>query len=208
MTKAGMILGIPAALSYLLAMLGDVSSAEAQRYRPTQPVTFYAAPNGVDASNNCLSQANPCTPPGAHSVAFRDWDFASSSCTIRLAPGTYSGTAATVAIAGQYVGTHLCQVYGHVDAQGNCIDRTAVVLDVPAGQAAFDVQDLMMTSVACLTVQGENAIGFFGRQHVIIDLADINCGRHRHLCIPHQVRCSKLCAVDLDFRRPGHICQR
>jgi hypothetical protein len=172
MTKAAMTLGIPAALSYLLVCLG-CEPAAAQRYRPTQPVTFYAAPNGVDAGNNCLSQASPCTPQGAHSVALRDWDFSRSSCTIRLADGVYTRG---VSIAGQYVGTHLCQVYGHVNSVDVCADAGAVVFDVPAGNI-WDIQDGMMTSIACLTVQGENAIGFYGRQHVVVDLSYINCSK-------------------------------
>src|SRR6266542_6693633 len=156
----------------LIAAL-SVGVAEAQRLRSSSPVTFYAAPNGVDVGNDCLAEANPCTPQGAHSVALNDWDFAGSSCTVRLADGVYGST---VSIAGQYVGTHLCQVYGHVDQNGACSDRSAVVFDVE-NKIVFSVQDFMITSIACLTVQGTGgSLGFWGRQHAIIDLADIKCG--------------------------------
>src|SRR5262249_13635805 len=119
----------------ILVLLG-CRAAEAQRLTSPSPVTFYAAPNGFDLGNDCLSQATPCTPQDAHSVALRQWDFAGSSCTIRLAPGIYN---TTIDIAGQYVGAHLCQVYGYVDSANTCIDRTAVVLIPSAGRAAFDV---------------------------------------------------------------------
>jgi hypothetical protein len=163
------------AIVFLLLMLGS-EPAQAQRLRASTLVTFYAAPDGKDEGNDCRSQQNPCTPQGAHGVAFRDWDFAGSRCLIRLRDGIYKGEAARVSLSGQYVGTHLCGVYGHVDENDVCTDATAVVFDVPAGRAAFDVQDLMMTSIACITVQGADAIGFNGRQYALFDLAYINCG--------------------------------
>jgi hypothetical protein len=163
------------AVVFLLLLLGG-EPAQAQRLRSSTAVTFYAAPDGTDFGNDCRSQQNPCTPKGAHRVAFRDWDFADSGCTIRLRDGSYKGDAASILIAGQYVGAHLCQVYGHVDENDICTDATAVVFDVPAGNAAFDLQDLMMTSIACITVQGANAIGFHARQYALFDLAYINCG--------------------------------
>ncbi len=170
-----------ALLLFSLFML-DCHSAEAQRTKAKGNVTFYAAPNGVDClpggdpctlRNDCLSPANPCTPQGAHTVAKINWDFAEGGCTIKLANGTYTEG---VSIAGQYVGTHLCQVYGHVDQNGACIDREQVVFDVE-NKIVFSVQDFMITSIACLTVQGTGgSLGFWGRQHAIIDLADIKCG--------------------------------
>jgi hypothetical protein len=50
-----------------------------------------------------------------------------------------------------------------------------VTFNVPAGGAAFDVQDLMIVSINCVRVTGAGN-GFYGRQDVIIDLANINCG--------------------------------
>jgi hypothetical protein len=144
-----------------------------QRNRAAGPVTFYAAPNGSDVDNDCRSAANPCTPQGAHKVAKNEWDFANSSCLIQLADGTYTGT---VSIACQYVGTHVCDLVGKVDSQGNCIDRSAVVFDVPPGQAAFNIQDGMIASIGCFTVTG-GGIGFHGRQFVILDILDVDCGR-------------------------------
>ena|SRR5215211_411672 len=144
-----------------------------QRNRATAPVIFYAASNGSDIDNDCLSAANPCTAQGAHRVAKVDWDFAHGSCLIQLADGTYTGI---VSIAGQYVGAHLCDLQGKVDSQGNCIDRGAVVFDVPPGHVAFTVQDGMIASITCLTVTG-GGIGFHGRQFVIFDIVDIDCGR-------------------------------
>jgi hypothetical protein len=92
---------------------------------------------------------------------------------IQLADGTYTGS---VSIAGQYVGAHLCDLEGKVDSQGNCVDRGAVVFDVPPGQVAFDVEDGMIASIGCLTVTG-GGVGFQGRQFVIFDIVDIDCGR-------------------------------
>ena len=66
-----------------------------QRNRATGTVIFYAAPNGSDIDNDCLSATNPCTPQGAHTVAMNK-------------DGTYTGR---VSIVGQYVGTHLCDLW-------------------------------------------------------------------------------------------------
>jgi len=160
-----------------LALLATAVEAEAQRLRtPGKPATFYAAPDGVDAGNDCLSPARPCTPQGAQNTAKHDWDFGRSGCTIRLAPGRYEGAIATVLIHGQYVGAHLCQFYGDMNEDDTCRDRNNVVFKPSPGHAAFDVQDGAITSIICLTLEGEGAIGFYGRQHVVIDSADINCG--------------------------------
>jgi hypothetical protein len=144
-----------------------------QRNRATGPAIFYAAPNGSDIDNDCLSTANPCTPQGAYAVAKSNWDFAHHSCLIQLADGTYTDS---VSMAGQYVGTHVCDLVGKVDSQGNCIDRNAVVFDVLPGHVAFTVQDGMIASIGCLTVTGGGS-GFHGRQFVIFDIVDIDCGR-------------------------------
>ena len=82
------------------------------RGRATGPVIFHAAPNGIDTDNDCLSATNPCTPQAAHSVATNNWDFANQSCLIQLADGTYTSN---VGIAGQYVGTHVCDLLGKVE---------------------------------------------------------------------------------------------
>jgi hypothetical protein len=110
---------------------------------------------------------------GAHAVAKNKWDFANQPCLIQLADGTYTSN---VSIAGQYVGTHVCDLLGKVDSQGNCVDRNAVVFDVPPGHVAFLVQDGMIASIGCLTVTG-GGVGFHGRQFVILDIVDIDCGR-------------------------------
>jgi len=144
-----------------------------QRNRATGPVIFHAGPNGSDIDNDCLSAANPCTPQGALTVAKNNWDFAHSLCLIQLADGTY---ADRVSIAGQYVGIHVCDLLGKVDSQGNCIDRNAVVFDVPPGHVAFSVEDGMIAAIGCLTVTG-GGVGFYGRQFVILDIVDIDCGR-------------------------------
>src|SRR5262249_30366364 len=148
------------------------------RGRATGPVIFHAAPNGSDIDNDCLSATNPCTPQGAHAVAMNNWDFAYSSCLIQLADGTYTSN---VSIAGHYVGVHLCDLLGKVDSQGNCIDRSAVVIDVPPRHVAFSVEDGMIASIGCLTVTG-GGIGFHGRQFVIFDIVDVDCG-HLRVCI-------------------------
>jgi len=114
-----------------------------QRNRATGPVIFHAAANGSDTDNDCLSAANPCTPQGAHAVAMNNWDFANQPYLIQLADGTYTSN---VSIAGQYVGTHLCDLLGKVDSQGNCIDRNAVVFNVPPGHVAFKVEDGMIVT--------------------------------------------------------------
>jgi hypothetical protein len=149
-----------------------------QRNRATGPVIFYAGPNGSDTNNDCLSLQTPCTPQGAHSAAKLDWDFAHGSCLIQLADGTYT---APVSIAGQYVGTHLCDLQGKVDSDSNCADRGAVAFHVPHGNIAFTVQDGMIASISCITVTG-GGIGFHGRQFVVLDLVDIDCG-HVSLCL-------------------------
>jgi hypothetical protein len=150
---------------------GPVNAKE--RNRSPGTVIFYAAPNGSDIDNDCLSAANPCTPQGAHSVARNEWDFANSSCLIQLADGIYTGT---VSMAGQYVGLHLCDLVGKVDSEGNCLDRGAVVFNVPRGSVAFNFQDRMIASISCLTVTG-GGVGFHGRQFVIFDIVDVDCGR-------------------------------
>jgi hypothetical protein len=163
------------------ALLVAPTHAEAQRLRtPGKSVTFYAASDGVDSGNDCLSQARPCTPQGAQTTAQHDWDFGRSACTIRLAPGSYEGAVATVLIHGQYLGAHLCQFYGDMNEDDSCRDRNSVVFKPSPGHAAFDVQDGAMTSIICLTLAGEGAIGVYGRQHVVIDAADINCGTITH----------------------------
>ena len=129
------------------------------RSRATGLVIFHAAANGSDTDNDCLSATNPCTPQGAHAVAKNKWDFANQPCLIQLADGTYTSN---VSIAGQYV--------------GNCIDRNAVVFNVPPGHVAFSVEDGMIASIGCLTVTG-GGVGFHGRQFVILDIVDIDCGR-------------------------------
>jgi len=168
-------LGVVTAITF--ALLATPTQAEAQRLRtPGKPITFYAAPDGVDAGNDCLSRALPCTPQGAQQTAKHDWDFGRSVCTIRLAPGRYEGAVATVLIHGQYVGAHLCQFYGDMNEDDSCRDRNSVVFKPSPGHAAFDLQDGAMTSIICLTLEGEGATGFYGRQHVVVDFADINCG--------------------------------
>lgn len=167
------------ALTFLtlpLATLPADDAAAQTRLRATGVVTFYAAPSGIDAYNNCLSAVTPCTVQGAHAVAKRDWDFANGGCEIRLAQGTYTGDGATVAVAGTYVGTHLCQVWGDVTGPDNaCVPGAPnVVFEVPAGRAAFDIQDLAMTSIRGVTFTGQG-LALFGRQFVVIDLACIHC---------------------------------
>ena len=158
------------ALLVVVVISGPVDAQ--QRNRATGPVIFYAGPNGNDVNNDCLSAENPCTPQGAHSVAKTDWDFAHGSCLIQLADGAYTGS---FSIAGQYVGTHLCDLLGKVDSEGNCVNRGAVVFDVPRGHTAFNVQDGMIASIGCLTVTG-GGTGFHGRQFVIFDIVDVDCG--------------------------------
>jgi hypothetical protein len=165
-------------VGFLLAATINGPVDAQQRNRATTPVIFHAGPNGSDIDNDCLSAANPCTPQGAHWVAKMDWDFAHGSCVIQLADGTYTGT---VSIAGQYVGTHLCDLLGKVDSEGTCIDRGAVVFNVPRDHVAFSAQDGMIASIGCLTVTGEG-IGFHGRQFVVFDIVDVDCG-HLSVCI-------------------------
>ena len=157
----------------LIAVTSSVPVDAKERNRSSGTVIFYAGPNGSDIGNDCLSAANPCTPQGAHSVAKNEWDLANSSCLIQLADGTYTSN---VSMAGHYVGLHLCDLMGKVDSQGNCIDRSAVVFDVPRGQVAFNFQDGMIASIGCLTVTG-GGVGFHGRQFVIFDIVDVDCGR-------------------------------
>lgn len=157
-----------------VAALLAPAPAAAERQRSSSPVWFYVAPDGADAGNDCRARERPCTLQGAQSVAKGQWDFAGAGCFVSMAPGVYRGDAATVLIAGQYVGAHLCHFFGYVDdsSEVHCIDRTAVVLE-PVGRPAWDVQDGAMVSVHCVTIRG--GTGFFGRQHVVVDLADINC---------------------------------
>jgi hypothetical protein len=170
-TASWMMIRIFVGALVAVAINGPVD-AQQQRYRATGQVIFYAAPNGRDIDNDCLSAVNPCTAQGAHDVAKANWDFAHGSCLIQLADGTYTSY---VSMAGQYVGTHLCDLLGKVDSQGNCIDRSAVVFDVPPGHIAFALEDGMVASIGCLTVTG-GGVGFFGRQFVIFDIVDIDCG--------------------------------
>jgi hypothetical protein len=132
------------------------------RIRATETVVFYAAPNGVDTGNTCLSAASPCTAQGAVDVSKNDWDFAGHVCIIDLANGNYPKLFAS----GHYVGTHLCHVRGNVDQQSACIDRLSVTV------GGFAIEDGMIMSIACLTLKGD---GVWGRQGVIVDLVDINC---------------------------------
>lgn len=173
--KARVRRAIFTALMFLtLPTLAEVAGAQPRNRPSGGMVTFYAAPNGVDIGNNCLSSASPCTVQGAHDVAKRDWDFAGSGCEIRLAHGTYTST---VALAGTYLGTHLCQIWGDVSGPNNACTPGApnVVFDVPPGKFAFDIQDGMMTSIRGITVTGASGGGFYGRQHIVNDLACVHC---------------------------------
>jgi hypothetical protein len=154
---------LPAALAFWIAWLGCAPPAEAQgRVRATGTVVFYAAPSGTDAGNTCLSADSPCTAQGALDVAKNNWDFAGQVCFINLANGSYVKLFAS----GQYVRTHLCHMRGNVDQQSACVDRLSVTV------SGFAIEDGMVMSIACLTLKGD---GVWGRQGVIVDLADINC---------------------------------
>jgi hypothetical protein len=159
------------AIAFLLVLLGEPPAAAQQRLRATENVNFYAAPNGNDLNNNCLSAAIPCTPNGAYAVAKNDWDFAGNGCYIRLADGVYTQG---IFAYGQLVGVHACTVMGHVDQAGNCLDSKAVIFDAPPGKAAFSIQDGMIAGIICVWARG--SVGFHGRQMVVVDLVDVACG--------------------------------
>jgi hypothetical protein len=94
-------------------------------------------------------------------------DFTGGHCTIKLSDGVYTDG---LTMTGTLVGMHLCHVVG------NPANREAVVVQPPAGSAAFDIQDLAMISVMDLTIQGERMTGFYGRQLVVVDIARIKFG--------------------------------
>ena len=143
-------------------------------------ISFYVSPTGSDDGNECLAQAIPCrTIQNAVLRAMNDWDFAGrGDPIIRLAPGTYETGAS---VAGQPIGAHTINIVGQEsdDAAQSCSLTQAqqVIVQAPAGRAAFDAQDLAIIVVRCLTVQGgEGSLGFTCRQTPALDIAFVQFG--------------------------------
>jgi hypothetical protein len=164
----------------LLALLFLGDAQPASRLRAAGLISFYVSPNGSDDGNDCLAQATPCrTIQNALSRAMNDWDFAGHGGPfIRLAPGMYEEG---VSVAGQPVGAHTINIVGQQmdDAAQSCplTQAQRVVIQAPASRAAFDIEDLAIAVVRCLTVQGgEGALGFTCRQTPALDIAFVQFG--------------------------------
>jgi hypothetical protein len=173
------------------ALLVSMHAAYAQRFRATDDVSFYVAPDGNDDSNDCLAADRPCrTAQYAYERVMRDWDFAGFFAYIRLSPGIHHGG---VQLAGVPVGTYLVSIVGkrsdEDDKAGRCTLSQAeqIIVEGSSGTTIFNGQDLAIPVIGCLTLRAEciewsgsecvaRASGVNGvncRQTPVVDLAFI-----------------------------------
>jgi len=138
--------------------------------------TYYVAPapNGSDA-NDCLGPSTPCAtfqravdlcPPGGY-------------CVIRPAPGIYSQKTSVFYYKVVVVG-------GSADKDGNCVDRSEVVVDDRingVGQAGyiFRVADHAILAIRCMTLAAyaNGSVGFASRQFAIGDVVYVDFKQFR-----------------------------
>jgi hypothetical protein len=155
-------------LTLLFCVLCSVS-AFAQRQIATGLTIFYAAPNGMDLGNNCLSQTAPCTPQGAINQITNKWDFANAiniTCQLNLAAGTYNGD---LKFYGSFVGTHVCNVLGAGWNGSACTNA-----DLSQINGVMDFQDGGAWAIACFKLIGSRGINV--RQVVpVLDIAEVDC---------------------------------
>ena len=136
--------------------------------------TYFVAPrpSGSDA-NDCLSSSTPCAtfqravdlcPRGQH-------------CAILAAPGVYSQTTNVFYYK-------VISIWGPLDRDGNCIDRSAVTVDdhiddVGQRGAIFWAQDHAILTIQCMTLAAhiDGSVGFASRQFAIGDVNDVNFGQ-------------------------------
>jgi len=137
--------------------------------------TYFVSPgpSGSDA-NDCLSPSKPCA------TFQRGVDLCPRGgiCGIVAAPGIYSQKTNVF-----YHKTIL--IDGPLDQDGNCIDRSAVVVDDRidgVGQGSiFWVQDHATLAIQCITLAAytNGSAGFASRQFAIGDVADVDFRQFR-----------------------------
>ena len=155
----------------LLFSLADLANAQ----RATGVTRFYASPSGNNA-NNCVSEAKACrTIQAAYDKMIAGYDFQGQSPTIHLADGTYAD--ATVDAIEMPIGAHAVTIMGNCTGPSFGANRDRVVVRPPPGKAAFWVQDGATLIVSCMKIEGEDAVAFQGRQHIILDAQWITFGK-------------------------------
>jgi hypothetical protein len=151
-----------------------LSTVTATAEYPGQVYYVAPAPSGSD-ENDCLSPSTPCAtfqravnlcPVGVY-------------CSIVPAPGIYS----------QKTNVYYYKVIlisGPPDKDGNCSDRSAVVVDdringVGQPGAIFGVQDHAILAIYCMTLTSyaNGSVGFSSRQFAIGDVSYIDFGQFR-----------------------------
>jgi hypothetical protein len=165
-----------------------VVPAQARNLATLGGMDFFVAPNGNDlrqnrgkrktqAANDCTKKSSPCrTPQHACEEAMNKWDYGGiSEPFIRLSAGRYSSGCI---LTGQPVGAHTINIVGeqsrHLSQSCTLSQAERVVIDVSSG-AAFDIQDLAIAVVRCMTIQGQGT-AFNCRQTPASDIAYIKFG--------------------------------
>jgi hypothetical protein len=154
-----------------------VVPAQARNLATLGGMDFFVAPNGNDLANDCTKESSPCrTPQHACEEAMNKWDYGGiSEPFIRLSAGRYSSGCILI---GQPVGAHTINIVGEQsrDPSQSCTLSQAerVVIDVSSG-AAFDIHDLAIAVVRCMTIQGQGT-AFNCRQTPASDIAYIKFG--------------------------------
>jgi hypothetical protein len=164
------------------------TATNAQRQQTNQNVVLYVSPSGNDCvgptcvPNDCLLAGLPCRSINyAIRRGMNFWDYGGEgSPVVQLAAGRY---AESVNIVGQPVGAHTVDIWGEQSADQSCTLAQAeqVIIEPPAGTAAFQFQDLAIAVVRCLTVQGPSSQGFACRQTPASDIAFIKFGHDKEI---------------------------
>jgi hypothetical protein len=174
-------------LAIFLAILTHTAT-NAQRQQTNQNVVLYVSPSGSDCvgpeckPNDCLSARLPCRSINyAVARGMNFWDYSGGgSPVVRLGPGRYSES---VIVVGQPVGAHTVDIWGQLEPDFSCTLSQAeqVIIEPPAGTAAFEFQDLAIGIVRCLTVQGPSSQGFACRQTPASDIFFIKFGHDKEM---------------------------
>jgi hypothetical protein len=135
--------------------------------------TYFVAPtpSGSDR-NDCLGPSTACA------TFQRAVDLCPRTCQILPAPGVYSQKTNVFYYK-------VISISGPLNEDGNCIDRSAVVVDDrinDRGQAAlFWVQDHAILTISCMTLAAyaNGSVGFALRQFAIGDINHVNFGQFR-----------------------------
>ena len=133
--------------------------------------TYYVAPPPVG------NDANDCLTPSKSCATFQravDLCPLGSACTIQPAKGTYSQKTDVTYYK-------LVRIFGPLDKDGNCEDRSAIIVDdrvdgVGQRGSIFFAEDHAILVIQCMTLASysKGSIGFSTRQFAIGDVNDIN----------------------------------